>query len=371
MQSKRDIKELLKRYTSGEISSNEKQRLFRFFNEPESRSFVYDWLKKNWKEQAGGDLDPEVDFDSLLLRIHRNIKADEQIVALPGRQQSRLRRIIYTSLRYAAVCLVACGIEWYILTQAGSEGNTKEIVYNQIDVPHGSRSFMVLADSTKVWLNAGAKLHYPANFEGKKREIFLEGEAFFEVKKEEHRPFWVRMNGMSLKVHGTKFNVKAYRDDRKIETTLLEGSVEVIGLKADAKSDQNLLMKPGQKLVLYKEQKGTQVKNDPDSIPVDPRFIESVEIASARLINLTATEPEIAWRKDKLIFDRQRFDEVKVLLERWYGVTIEVQDPSILNYRFTGAFDKETFEQAMQALKEAAGFEYELHKKHVVIKKEG
>ncbi|MDD4193001.1 MAG: DUF4974 domain-containing protein [Mangrovibacterium sp.] len=371
MQGKEKIDDLLERFISGEINTVEKERLFLLFNDPENKPLVDRWLKKNRKGQAGEGLDPEVDFDKLLSKIHQNMKVGTQRSISPAIRQSRITRILRVSLRYAAVCLVACGVEWYILTQAGNRENTNEIVYNQVDVPHGSRSFIVLSDSTKVWLNAGASLHYPAGFKGKEREIFLEGEAFFEVQKEEHRPFLVRTCGMSLKVHGTRFNVKAYRDDPKIETTLLEGSVEVVGLKTNAQGDQNLFMKPGQKLILYKEHGKTGAPAcDSGSMPGDPRLMEPVQIASARLINLSATEPEIAWRTDKLVFDKQRFDEVKVRLERWYGVTIEVRDSSVLDYRFSGTFDKETFEQAMFALKEAAGLRYALHKKHVVIQKD-
>lgn len=364
MQNKNEIKKLLGRFTSGEVSETEKQLLFSFFNEPGSRVFVYRWLKKKWKGQAQEELNPDIDFDQLLSKIHLNIKADRSAPIPQKTGQSRFIRIIYTSMRYAAVCLVACGIEWYILTQAGNREQVKETVYNQIDVPHGSRSFIVLADSTKVWLNAGAKLHYPANFEGKQREVYLEGEAFFEVKKDQYRPFFVKVNGMDLKVHGTKFNVKAYPDEYQIETTLLEGSVEVIGLKSDQKEDQNLFLKPGQKLVLYKEKTNTSggIADNKSS-----QAIGSVKITDARLINLTVTTPEIAWTHDNLVFDKQRFDEVKTRLERWYGVTIEVKDSSVLDYRFSGTFDKETFEQAMYALKEAAGFEYVLNKKHVII----
>jgi ferric-dicitrate binding protein FerR (iron transport regulator) len=376
MQNKKEIKELLEQFTSGEIGQTEKQQLFRFFNEPESKAFVYRWLKKKWKKLGDEELNMEVDFDQLLLRIHQDISTNQQVPVHPGKQQSKLIRIINASMRYAAVCLIACGIEWYILTQKGNPDHAQATVYNQIDVPYGSKSFIVLADSTRVWLNAGAKLHYPANFKGKDREVFLEGEAFFDVKKDKRQPFYVRMNGMSLKVHGTKFNVKAHKDDERIETTLLEGSVEVIGLKADRKSDQNLFLKPGQKLVLYKEQKEPQhavpkARSDTAAIQTFPKILEPVKILDARLINLSATEPEVAWKKDKLIFERQRFDEVKVRLERWYGVTIEVRDSSVLDYRFTGTFEKETFEQAMHALKEAADFEYELHKKHVIIRKAG
>ncbi len=367
MQNKKEIKELLDRFVFGEIDPGEKQLLFRFFNNPESKVFVYRWLKKKWRGQVSEELNEDVNFEKLLSRIHSGMKAGEISANSPINEHVRFRRIIYTSMRYAAVCLIACGIEWFILTQTDNKEPVKQIVYNQIDVPHGSRSFIVLADSTKVWLNSGAKLHYPANFERNHREVYLEGEAFFEVEKNRYQPFFVKVNGMDLKVHGTKFNVKAYKDENKIETTLLEGSVEVIGLKSDQTEGQNLFMKPGQKLILYKEKtKASGGRAEGDSSQVSDR----VKITDARLINLTATAPEIAWTHDNLVFDKQRFDDVKTRLERWYGVTIEVKDSSILNYRFSGTFDKETFEQAMYALKEAAGFEYVLNKKHVIIKRQ-
>ncbi|MEL7586096.1 MAG: FecR domain-containing protein [Prolixibacteraceae bacterium] len=364
MQNRKEIKKLLDRINTGEINSSEKQLLFRFFNDPESRAVVYRWLKKKWKGLQYEEPDTEVDFEKLLLRIHQDVKQDVP-TPLPLREQpSKLHRIIRVSMRYAAVCLIACGLEWYILTQTGGNENAQKIVYNQVDVPHGSRSFIVLADSTLVWLNAGAKLRYPADFNGSNREVFLDGEAFFDVTKDKHRPFLVKVSGMDLKVHGTKFNVKAYNDEYSIETTLLEGSVEVIGLKAREKDSRNLFMKPGQKLILYKEKKNTSDSGSENK----SEDAESVKIADARLINLSATDQEVAWKHDKLVFDKQRFDEVKTRLERWYGVTIEIRDSSVLDYRFSGTFDKETFEQAMYALKEAADFEYVLSKKHVVIK---
>lgn len=365
MQNKKEISELLDRFISGEINSNEKRLLFRFFNDPESKVTVYRWLKKKWKTKGSEKLDEEVDFENLLSKIHEGMDADQpSSVVSPEKQPTRFRRIIYISMRYAAVCLIACGVEWYVLTRDKYREQPQALVFNQIDVPHGSKSFIVLADSTKVWLNSGAKLHYPANFERDQREVYLEGEAFFEVEKNQYQPFFVKVNGMDLKVHGTKFNVKAYKDEYKIETTLLEGSVEVIGLKSDQTEGQNLFMKPGQKLILYKEKtKASDGRAGDNSSQVS----DPVKITDARLINLTATAPEIAWTRDNLVFDKQRFDEVKTRLERWYGVTIEVKDSSVLNYRFSGTFDKETFEQAMYALKEAAGFEYVLNKKHVII----
>jgi len=159
---------------------------------------------------------------------------------------------------------------------------------------------------------------------------------------------------MDIKVLGTRFNVEAYADEKNIEATLVEGVIEVVGLRSDKLNKNNLQLKPGQKLILVKEKSGQE--NAP------------VKIKSAELINLNDTKPETAWVEDKMIFYKERFDNVKTKMERWYGVTIDIQNPEILDYRFTGTFDEETFEQALQALKKAARFDYQIHKKHVVIK---
>ncbi len=376
MQSKREIKNILDSFLEGKADNDDKRALFNFFNDPENKTYVYKWLKKNWKEV--NPVESAIDFpeDQLLERIHNEIKV-RRLPDRPFRKRvsPRIKKIAVTTLRYAAVCLIACGIEWYFLSNPVSKPKIVQTRYNEINVPYGSKSYIVLADSTKIWLNAGAKLRYPTAFEGKDREIYLAGEAFFDVRKDKHRPFFVKMDGIDLKVLGTKFNVKAYDDDPKIEATLLEGSIEVIGLKSDKNNLKgNLLMKPGQKLILYKDRQrhhqiSTDARQNMDSVETMPINKTPVKIMDTRLLDQVAIEPVIAWKKDKLVFNKQRFDEVKVLLERWYGVTIDVQDSSVLNYRFTGTFDKETFEQAMKALQEAAGFEYELNKKHVVIKK--
>ncbi|WP_423126690.1 FecR family protein [Gaoshiqia sp. Z1-71] len=367
MQKKKEIKELLERFSFGKISKAERKIVFDFFNDPENEPLVYDWIGEKWNETGADELTAEFSSADLLNRIHRKIEQQKQSgVSVLKKGNARLSRIAKVALRYAAVCLLAWGAQWYWLTQL-SESAGSQSSYNEIVVPHGSKSMIVLGDSTKVWLNAGARFRYPTNFEQKGREIFLEGEAYFEVQKDEHRPFLVNMNGMNIKVHGTKFNVRAYAGDTRIETALLEGSIEVIGVKSAQGNDDNLFLKPGQKLVLFKEIN----QDDAISDHQGNRFGDSapVKIARAELTNLLSAENEIAWCADKLVFERQRFDEVKTKLERWYGVTIDIQDSSVLNYRFTGTFDQETFEQAIGALKHAASFEYELNKKHVIIRK--
>lgn len=99
--------------------------------------------------------------------------------------------------------------------------------FNQMIVPYGKRSYLLLSDGTKVWINSGSRLVYAPRFTGDTREVFLEGEAYFEVAKDAHKPFYVRTDAFTINVLGTKFNVKAYKDDNEYTTVLVEGKVSM------------------------------------------------------------------------------------------------------------------------------------------------
>jgi ferric-dicitrate binding protein FerR (iron transport regulator) len=161
----------------------------------------------------------------------------------------------------------------------------------------------------------------------------------------------------------------ANADDQIIETTLVEGSIEILGVKGDDKRN-NLVLQPGQKLTLHKENDQYTVKNVQEAgLTIPEQTIKPVKIESADLLKKANVELATAWTENKMVFYRERFGDVKTKLERWYGVTIEVKDPDILNYRFTGTFEKQTFEQAMNALSEAASCKFKIDKNHVIVSK--
>ncbi len=369
MTQKKNIIDLLEKLIAENASFSEKEQLFRYVNNETNQEKVLEWLKENWDNIKYDDI--SLSSKKLLDRIHQDISRNETNNHFVERK-SKVRRIAVNIMKYAAVCVVACGIEWYVITQMNQDVPTEKVLvsesYNEINVPSGSKSFIVLADSTKVWLNAGAKLRYPSNFQESSRNVYLEGEAFFDVAKNKEKPFYVGVTGMNIKVLGTKFNVKAYADEQSIETTLLEGAIEVVGLKSDQKGEDNLKLTPGQKLVLFKDtQNHTISRFDNKLAKGEDAIIKPIKIEQAKVLTLIDTEPEISWKEDRLIFNKERFEDVKIKLERWYGVTIEIKDPDILDYRFTGVFENETFEQALLALKQAADFNYQIKKKQVFI----
>ena len=131
---------------------------------------------------------------------------------------------------------------------------TPALVYNTIDIPIGGEYQLVLADGTKVWLNADSKLRFPVSFTAERREVYLEGEAYFEVAKDSAREFWVHAGAMDVKVLGTSFNVKAYERLETVATTLVEGSVEV------ACAGKSFQIVPGEQFVYDKNNRVMDVR---------------------------------------------------------------------------------------------------------------
>ena len=132
-------------------------------------------------------------------------------------------------------------------TKTGNKVETEDLIrgsesaqMNQLVVPCGKRSNIVLADGTKLWLNSGSRAIYPVAFNGKKREIYIEGEGYLEVAHDATRPFYVVTDHVKVKVLGTKFDISAYKDDSRVSVVLVEGSVQATS------PTENLVMKPNQ-----------------------------------------------------------------------------------------------------------------------------
>ncbi|WP_319228479.1 FecR domain-containing protein [Draconibacterium orientale] len=189
-----------------------------------------------------------------------------------------------------------------------------EITYNTVIVPYGKRSKITLADNSIIWLNSGSKFIYPAHFPGKKREVFLEGEAFFEVQHDESKPFTVITNSIEVKVLGTVFNVTAYNDDVYTNTVLESGSVEIDYPGKSKFKTSKLKITPGTSAIYYPEEKIIQKKQ------VDTRYFTS-------------------WREGILLYQHQTLNDIVKKLSRYYNTEISITDPKLANTSFSGKLD--------------------------------
>ncbi|WP_158796240.1 FecR family protein [Pedobacter sp. L105] len=178
--------------------------------------------------------------------------------------------------------------------------------YNTLTTPKGGEYQVVLPDGTKVWLNAASSISYPVAFTGNERHVKLTGEAYFEVTKDKHKPFYVDINSVEVKVVGTHFNISGYSDEEQITTTLLEGSVQV------TKNKSQLFIIPGQQAV---------VNYSSDHIAVSAANIDDV----------------MAWKNGYFTFNDENIRNIMKKVSRWYDVDIDYQG-TITDQNFGGTY---------------------------------
>jgi ferric-dicitrate binding protein FerR (iron transport regulator) len=243
------------------------------------------------------------------------------------------------------------------------------IGYTTIFSPRGQRTSIILPDSTRVWLNSGSTLKYSTDYNQKMREVIAEGEAFFEVKKNPDKPFYVLVNEIKVKVYGTSFNVKAFPEENNIETTLIEGRLSIIPMAFANNPDKEIFLKPNEKCI-YVKKTGAVNLNSGDENSLDKENNNLKTIHEVTIRKNISTEVESQWKEGKLVFENESFGELAIKLERWYDVKVHFVDNKIRDYKFTGSFDKETINQAMEALKQSSqkSYNYEIVFRDIYLK---
>lgn len=230
---------------------------------------------------------------------------------------------------------------------------------------NGSRTRSLLPDGTLVWLNAGSKLHYENDFNGRTREVRLEGEAFFDVAKQPHRPFIVHTSGIDIRVLGTAFNVKSYPEDKTVETTLYRGLVQVS--RQEDITKKSIQLRPNEKLILPKQAAKEEEKLSDEKTDWTNQLPASFTITHIDSTKKESERIETAWLYSRLEFRGDSFEELAPKLERWYNVTIVFADEKVKQLNVTGSFEKETVEQAFVALKEAFPINYKINNREILV----
>lgn len=230
-------------------------------------------------------------------------------------------------LKIAAVFLVGVFLTYWFTSQPQKTEpvSAMQVMY----VPAGQRAKITLEDGTKVWLNANTTLTFPNRFSTDLREVKLDGEAFFEVVSSRARPFFVNTNKYCVKVWGTKFDLSAYSKSENFETSLIEGSVEVLGKE----SSDNVVLKPNER--------------------VSNKAGGKMEVSHFEDMN------QFLWKKGILYVDDLSFSELVGRLELYFDVSIEVKNQHVFAYHCTGKFRmKDGVEHILKVLQLRNKFEY-------------
>ncbi|MGN6341472.1 MAG: FecR family protein [Ginsengibacter sp.] len=212
---------------------------------------------------------------------------------------------------------------------------SSEVLYNTISTPRGGQYQLMLADGSKVWLNAASSLRFPASFAGKERKVELLGEAYFEVAKNAAMPFKVKVHGMEVEVLGTHFNINSYDNESIVRTTLLEGSIKI------NKDDKSSLLKPGQQAQMN-------------------------EAGEIKIISNVDVEEAIAWKEGKFQFDKADIHAIMRQLARWYDVEVEYKGN--VSSHFGGTISRDVnLSQVLNMLHLTGEVNFKIEGKKVVV----
>ncbi|MFB3389802.1 FecR family protein [Flavobacterium sp. LAR06] len=342
-----------------------------------------------------------IDFNYIVKNIHqyKEINSNKSWQAISKRIENNSKKSLYQKIqpvfKYAAILIFAMGLFYLVLTRldiftfskqnipdnlitlksengriqtilldqeqkikTSGEGSinvkknntliceknlkSDKLVYDELNIPHGQKIKIVLSDGTKIHLNSGTTLRFPATFiKGHYRKVYLTGEAYFEVSKDRLHPFIVQSNNLEVKVLGTKFNVSAYKESPIVNTVLVEGSVELF------KSNNSQ-----QKALLFPGENASWKKSD-----------------SHIVINKVDVNDYIGWINGQLIFKRLSFKDISQKLERAYNVSITNNNAELSTEIFSASFNQNTdkIENILFYLSKTYHFTYIIKNNQVII----
>ncbi len=326
----KSIKSMIIAHLDGEISTEELQRLFRWISKSRENLRYYTELKDIWEASVSNASEiagTAHEWKRFLGNIdHKHIK--------PGLSYKRVLNMWY---KVAAVLVIVTLVGSAIIMFTGRS----EPIYLTATTPRGSISQILLPDSTLIYINAGSEIKYNIGENQKRREVSLNGEAWFQVSTMDHKPFVVHTSSYDVKVLGTEFNVKAFESDLKVETTLEKGSV-MISPSETSKMFKVVELLPNEQFVYDKKEKSLKV----------------------RKVN---AKQYSAWKDNKLIFINMSLEELIVVLERKYGVDIEVENSSILKYHYYGTIKNETIIEILEMLMKTLPISYKIEDQKIKI----
>ncbi|MBK7134440.1 MAG: FecR family protein [Bacteroidales bacterium] len=372
MKTNTDLDSLLKKILDGNSTAEEKLQFYDLIQSPDNERLIKEILYKQLTEfnedysDSGNSQDFDRIYNSILNEIEQKNRPREK--SLSSGKEIKLRRKIINTLTIAAISAAAFFLgSLYSRTQVNKSTNIVSVIsFSEIKAPYGSNSEILLPDSTKVILNAGSSIRYSSNFNVTNRDLVLVGEALFKVAKNLDIPLNVNAGDINVKAVGTEFNIKAYDDESIIETTLIEGKVEISQLLNMDDKSQFIDLIPNQKAIYIKETESFNLEKirNLDSLDAKPVRTLYENILISPKVDVSQV---VAWTKGRLVIRGERLDNLCIELQRKYDVSIVFSDEKIKKYRFTGVLMDETLEQVLNVIKLTAPIEYSLKGKTVYM----
>jgi transmembrane sensor len=344
--------QLLAKFFKGECSVEEQSKIMHWYLSGEADQELSDKIEAYWKEKSTKK-DDHWGREALFGTINEQLypaAQEEKIIPIQRRSDQPLHGRFWNYAAVLALLMLSAAWGYYhffyepilALNQDDVESQPQDsIIIKQ--TARGEKLTLILEDSTVVKLNSESQLRYTT---ASVREVYLEGEAFFEVARDTLHPFQIHTGQITTTVLGTSFNIKAFTGEKEVAVSVVSGEVKVARMKArleaqqDKVHEQSVHLIPGEQ-VICKHAVFTKKEFDAQEI--------------------------LSWKEGRLYFKDASFSEVISRLERWYGVEIEVQRKGIED-GFSGSYTNRSLESVLEGMSFVLNFEYEILDKKIIIK---
>ncbi|SEJ14151.1 FecR family protein [Dyadobacter sp. SG02] len=329
---------LIAKYLAGECSPEEKLAM-EWWLEEYDNMLLFRQIEAAWKQEKHPENDPAFNLESGLSKLHARMA--EQDDASEQEAQERPRYFKISSWMAAAGILLATGLGYFLVNKEQNARNMPRVAM-ETRISAKDIVSVELPDGTQVWLNKNSKLEYPKAFEGDERQVYLQGEAFFEVVPNPEKPFIVKSDRISTRVLGTSFDVKAYNGDETASVSVATGKVEVSKEIEEGEPVRITQLTPEQELVINTEK--------------DETYINIVSVANIA-----------PWHLGQLVFRDNTYDEVMQSLQERFGKRI-VFKSSIGKCRVMASFNSNaSLNDVLKLLSMSNSFDYVIGKEVVTI----
>lgn len=349
-----------------EATAEELEELSAYLKEHPGKGLQVEVMRNVWKKGEPMPVDKARSFDKHLQRLSSHLsqpvmqyETESGTVEEPEPRKRSILRWLLPAASVAAAALI-----YFLVIAPAIENRSglaqKQSPGNTVATKPGSKSQITLPDGTQVWINADSKITYDQQFPGKYREVYLSGEAYFDVVHDTSRPFIIHTRSIDVKVLGTSFNVRSYPNEKTTETALIRGSVEVTLHK---NPEQKIILKPNQKLVVNNDVTAT-VNDDSTAHVTEP----TLTLGKVRFNkNDSSSSVETMWVNNKLAFENETFERMAIEMERWYNVTFQIRNEQMKKLHFSAVFENKSLAEVLEALSYSRQFHYEIKDGKVTV----
>lgn len=326
------LQHLFQKYLRNECSEPELVELTHLLNEMEDDELDAP-LKALWERSKDKTSGQHIDWDQML----QEVKASEDNLITLGQNKTRHHRRLWLNVAAAAIVLIclSVGLNYYLYHR----NDSLKLTYTETRIPVKHTKEIILEDGSRITLNAGSNLRYPERFSGKTREVYLEGEALFDVAHDPDKPFIVHSGQLKTIVLGTTFNISAYPGAEKMQVTVISGKVSV----QETVSKKITTLLPNQKAVF------------------------NTKTAQFLANDIKSTDAETAWQQGRIGFDDASLAEVAAQFYRQYGVHIKLGNPNLANCRISIVLSNDSVDNLLKTIASLSNAQYKYQGDEVIL----